>query len=447
MHRKILNGCLAFTFLLSTLVAQTSAASAMSLIRDAETEHVLRTFAEPVFEAAGLQPKAVRLHIINDNRINAFVAGGQRMFIHTGLIYESETPGMLIGVMAHETGHIAGGHLSRIQNEAKGATAPMIISLLLGVGAIIAGAGDVGAAVIAGGQTVAQRSILQYSRVQEAAADQAAITYLDRLGWSGKGMLRTFEIFRDQELLSGRYQDPYLRSHPLSSDRLAALEDRVGKSPYTEKKDPEEWVIALDMVKAKLHGFIDQPAATYRRFPESDQSAPARYARTVAYHKEGRLKEALVEVDSLIAELPGSPFLRELKGQVLFESGKAAQSLKPYREAVALAPTSGLLHLALAQAMIEVGDDSLLTDAVGHLNYARRYESDYPLIYHQMALAHARLGNEGLASLATAERFYLSGALPDARVHAKRAQQYLPEGSPTWLRAEDILQTKRPSRG
>lgn len=447
MYRKILNGCLAFTFLFSTLVAQTSAASAMSLIRDAETEHVLRTFAEPVFAAAGLQPKAVRIHIINDNRINAFVAGGQRMFIHTGLIYKSETPGMLIGVMAHETGHIAGGHLSRIQNEAKGATAPMIISLLLGVGAIIAGAGDVGAAVIAGGQTIAQRSILQYSRVQESAADQAAITYLNKLGWSGKGMLRTFEIFRNQELLSGRYQDPYLRSHPLSSNRLAALENRVAKSPYTDRKDPESWVVALDMVKAKLHGFIDEPEATYRRFPESDQSAPARYARTVAYHKEGRLKEALHEVDSLIEELPGSPFLRELKGQVLFESGKAKLALKPYKEAVALAPTSGLLHLALAQAMIEVGDDALLDEALIHLNYARRYESDYPLIYHQIALAQARLGNEGLASLATAERFYLSGALPDARIHAKRAQQYLSEDSPTWLRAEDILQTKRRRKG
>ena len=325
--------------MLSTLIAMTMAvtvaysvpAQAAGLIRDAETEYLMRAFADPIFRAAGLDPKAVKIHLINDSSLNAFVAGGQRMFLHTGLIQQSDRPNMLIGVIAHETGHMAGGHLSRTQQALKSASVPIIVSTLLGIGAIVAGAGDAGFALIAGGQTLAQRDMLSYSRIQEASTDQAAVTYLDQVGWSGRGMMDTFYLFRDQEVLSERQQDPYLRSHPLSSQRLSALEERVLNSPFVDVPDPPEWVAAFDMIKAKLHGFIDRPAITFRRFPTSDTSVPARYARAVAYHKMGDITRAMGEIEPLLAAMPNNPFIWELKGQVLFESERISCSLSPGR--------------------------------------------------------------------------------------------------------------------
>ncbi len=426
--------------LLLALSVLSTPAHALGLIRDAETEYMLREFSEPIFKAAGLNPDAVRIHLVNAKSLNAFVAGGQRMFIHTGLILESDRPNMLIGVIAHETGHMAGGHLSRTQDALKGASAPMIVSTLLGIGAIAAGAGDVGMALITGGQTLAQRNFLQYSRIQEASADQAAVTYLDRVGWSGEGMMDTFYLFRGQEVLSERQQDPYLRSHPLSTQRLSALEDRVTKSPFYDAKDPPEWVAAFNMIKAKLYGFLDRPDLTFRRFPPSDQSLPAHYARAVAHHKRGDPANALKELAPVLQAMPNNPFVWELQGQILFENGKVRESIPPYERAVELAPSSPLLHVGLAQSLIATEDAALTEKALDHLQTAQQHDKEDSRSFQQAAIAYARLGDYGNAELATAERFYILGQLPRAKEHAKRAQIELPSGSPGWLRAEDILQ-------
>jgi predicted Zn-dependent protease len=419
-----------------------STVQAAGLIRDAETEFMLREFGEPIFKAAGLNPDAVRLHIVNDNSLNAFVAGGQRMFIHTGLMLKSDRPNMLIGVMAHETGHMAGGHLSRTQDALKGASAPIILSTLLGIGAIVAGAGDVGMALITGGQTLAQRNFLQYSRIQEASADQAAVTYLDRVGWSGEGMMDTFYLFRGQEVLSERQQDPYLRSHPLSTDRLSALEDRVTTSPFFDVKDPPQWIAGFDMVKAKLWGFLDNPALTFRRFPSSDQSLPAHYARSVAFHRQGDAPRALAELEPVLTAMPNNPFAWELKGQILFENGRVEESIAPQRRAVELAPNSPLLRVGLAQSLIATETRDNTIEGLEHLQFAERFDNENSRAFHQASIAYARLGEYGNAELATAERFYVLGQLPRAKQHAKRAQDELSSGSPGWLRAEDILQEK-----
>ncbi|MEQ9520249.1 MAG: M48 family metalloprotease [Parvibaculum sp.] len=425
--------------LVAALVAFSAPAHALGLVRDAETEYLLREFSTPIFKAAGLQADAVNIHLVNANTLNAFVAGGQRMFIHTGLILEADRPNMLIGVIAHETGHMAGGHLSRTQEALAGASTSTIISAILGIGAIAAGAGDVGMALITGGQTLAQRQFLQYSRMQESSADQAAVTYLDRVGWSGKGMMDTFYLFRGQEVLSDRQQDPYLRSHPLSGDRLSALEDRVLTSPYADVKDSEEWMFAFNMVKAKLYGFLDRPDLTFRRFPATDNSIPAHYARAVAHHKRGDLARATAELAPIIAALPDNPWVAELHGQILFESGKVAESIAPYRRAVELAPNSPLLRVGLAQSLIATEDLALTNEAIEQLEIARQSDGENATAYHQASIAYARVGDFGNAELSTAERFYAIGDLSRSQQHARRAQSELPAGSPGWLRAEDIL--------
>eukprot|EP00435_Cladocopium_sp_Y103_P076773 s1_g512.t1 len=427
---------------MALVVAMPTSAQAMGLIRDAETEYLMRAFSDPIFKAAGLDPKAVKIHLINNSSLNAFVAGGQRMFLHTGLIQQSDRPNMLIGVIAHETGHIAGGHLSRTQQALRSASVPVIISTLLGVGAIVAGAGDAGLAIITGGQTLAQRDFLSYSRAQEASADQAAITYLNRIGWSGRGMMDTFYLFRGQEVLSERQQDPYLRSHPLSTQRLSALEDRVLSSPFADVPDPPEWIAAFEMIKAKLHGFIDRPAVTFRRYPATDTSIPARYARAVAYHKLGDVARATGELEPLLAAMPNNPFVWELKGQILFESGKVEESVGPYRRSVELAPNSPLLRVGLAQSLIGLEREAETIEALEQLEIAHRFDQENSRAYQQAAIAYARLGDYGNAELSTAERFYVIGQLPRAKQHAARAQVELNEGSPGWLRAEDILQEK-----
>ncbi len=427
---------------LTMMVTFSAPAQAISLIRDAETEYLMREFSNPIFKAAGLDPDAVKIHLVNDSSLNAFVAGGQRMFLFTGLIQQSDRPNMLIGVIAHETGHMAGGHLSRTQQALKSAAVPVIVSTLLGIGAIVAGAGDAGFALITGGQTLAQRDFLSYSRVQEASADQAAVTYLDRVGWSGRGMMDTFYLFRGQEVLSERQQDPYLRSHPLSTQRLSALEDRVLRSPFVDVQDPPEWVAAFEMIKAKLHGFIDRPALTFRRFPASDTSLPARYARAVAYHKMGDVARATAELEPLLVAMPNNPFVWELKGQILFESGKIAESVDPYRRAVALAPNSPLLRVGLGQSLIGLEREKETIEGLEQIEISLRSDKENSRAYHQAAIAYARLGDYGNAELSTAERFYAVGQLPRAKQHAARAQVELNEGSPGWLRAEDILQEK-----
>jgi len=432
----------ALAVMMAVLIALPAPVQAAGLIRDAETEYLMREFSNPIFRAAGLDPSVVRIHLVNDSSLNAFVAGGQRMFIHTGLIQQSDRPNMLIGVIAHETGHMAGGHLSRTQQALKSAAVPIIVSTLLGIGAIVAGSGDAGMAIITGGQTLAQRDYLQYSRIQEASADQAAVTYLDQVGWSGRGMMDTFYLFRGQEVLSDRQQDPYLRSHPLSTQRLSALEDRVLKSPFVDAQDSPAWIAAFDLIKAKLHGFIDRPALTFRRFPLTDTSIPARYARAVAFHKQGDLARALTEIEPLLEAMPNNPFIWELKGQVLFENGKIEDSIAPYRRSVELAPDSPLLRVGLAQSLIGLEREKETIEGLEHLEIARRSDAENSRAYHQAAIAYARLGDYGNAELSTAERFYVLGQLPRAQQHAKRAQNEMNSGSPGWLRAEDILQEK-----
>jgi len=413
-------------------------ARAFSLINDSETEGLLRDYSMPIWHASGIDPNAVGVYLVNDNTINAFVSNGQRLFINTGLITEVETPSELIGVIAHETGHMAGGHLTRSNEAISGMAMPYYASMLLGIGAIAAGSPDAGMAILAGGAQLAQRGILSYSREQEARADQAGATFLERAGLSGKGMMDLFESFRDQEALSDTQQDPFVRSHPISEDRLSALEDRVTSSRFYDKLDSPESIERLKLVQAKLHGFMDDPQLTFNRYPESDKSLYAHYARTVAYHKMGKLDASLAELQMCIDKQPRNPYFWELKGQVLFESGMIEPSIEAYRKSVSLKPGDSFLELGLGQSIL--GRDSVpaAQEAIPHLQSAIKTRPDLAFPYYQLSVAYGRLNQIGMAELATAQYFDVTGRVEEARMHAIRASQLLKNGSPDWLRAQDI---------
>lgn len=436
-----------FSVILLVAVGQTKA-QAFSLINDSETEALLADYSLPIWRASGIDPNAVSIYLVNDQTINAFVSGGQNLFINTGLITQSETPSELIGVIAHETGHMAGGHLTRSAEAMQGAALPYYASMILGIGAIAAGAPDAGMAIIAGGAQIVQRGVLSYSREQESRADQAGATYLERAGLSGKGMLDLFSSFRDQEALTDTQQDPFVRSHPISEDRLAALQDRVESSPYFDRKDSPESIERFKLVQAKLHGFIDDPVYTFNRFPSSDNSIYAHYARTVAYHKMGKLDTALKELEPLLAEQPKNPYFWELKGQVLFESGKIEPSIVAYRHALSLKPKDAFLELGLAQSILARDSDAAAKEAIPHLETSIRVRPNLSFPYYQLSLAYGRLDNIGMAELATAQYHDVRGNTEEARMHAIRAQKLLKRGSPDWIRAQDIATAERdPRRG
>ncbi|MCP5432594.1 MAG: M48 family metallopeptidase [Alphaproteobacteria bacterium] len=426
-------------------------AAAISGIRDAEIEHLLHDMCDPILRAAGLDPKAVNFYILNDPSLNAFVANGQNIFLHTGLILAAETPNELIGVVAHETGHISGGHLVRSSEAMSGATVPLLISMIAGIAAAAAGAPDVGTAIMVGSQTIAQRSVLAYSRGQESAADQAAVKFLDATGQSGRGILAFFDRFRDQEVLSGRTQDPYVRTHPLSSDRIAALDYIVKQSPNYETKDRPEFVARFALAKAKLRGFLERQDLVLQRYPLTDKSEPAHYARAIAYYRIPDLPAALKEVDALIAADPKDPFYQELKGQILFENGRIAEAIPFHREAVRLAPNEPLLHVNLGQAILGLEDQrltpALVAEARGTLQEAMKGEPDNPFAWRQLAIAYAYEGDEPMAALATAERFYYSGQAREAGQFAQRALRDLPVGSVPYNRANDIVNAVRGAAG
>lgn len=424
----------------SLATATNASAEKSSFIRDAEIENTIRTFVTPVFQAAGLEPSAVEVYIVNDPTLNAFVAGGQKIFVNTGLLTKVNTPSALIGVLAHEAGHIAGGHLVRTHEELRNIRAQQIISTVLGAAIGIGSRrGDVGGAVVAGGQDVAMRSLLQYSRTQEYAADAAAMRYLDATGQTTEGMLNFMKVFEDQELLGPRHQDPYLRTHPMSHERILAMREHVARSPYSGRPESPVFVAMLARLKAKLIGFINSPGQTLRMYPESDTSVAARYARAIAYYRRPELDRALPLVDGLIAESPQDPYFQELKGQILFENARIAESIEPYTASVRLLPTSGLLRLNLARAQLEMNDPALLDDAVTNLQAALNGENESAFVWRQLAIAYGRQNNMAMSAMAMAEEALLRGDKKAARFHAGKAETLLPAGSPAALKAQDIL--------
>ena len=428
-------------------VALTHAAAqarSISLIRDSEVENSIRVWSTPLFEAAGLVPDDVQIVLVNDRQLNAFVAGGQRLFLHTGLLLRSENVLQVVGVIAHETGHIAGGHLARLQDQLKSATATMIAAIVLGVAAGVAtGRGEAIGAGVGAGLTLAERNFLSYTRTQEASADQAGVTFLEQNGLSAQGMMEFFDILAKQEAMLAARQDPYLRSHPLTKERLDFVRNFVAASRFGKTPAPPEWVEQHKRMKAKLFGFIEPVSRTLVTYKEGDPDVSARYARAVALYRKPDLPNAIKVIDGLIAQEPDNPFFHELKGQMLFENGRAAEALPEYERAVRLLPKSGLIRVDLARAQIELNRPELDQKAIGHLNEALRQESDNATAWRQLAIAYGRGGQIGMAALALGEEAMIQGDYRVAIGQAQRAEHLLPAGSPPHLRAQDLQANAR----
>jgi predicted Zn-dependent protease len=420
-------------------------------LRDTETEQLLRDYTRPILRTAGLEKQNIQPVIINNGTFNAFVADGRRIFVNYGAILQSETPNQLIGVLAHETGHLAGGHLAKLREQLAQAQTQMIIAMLLGAGAMVAGArsgntnnglGSAGAAAVAGPQEMVRRSLLSYQRQQEENADRAGVKFLTATGQSAKGMYETFKRFTSESLFAARGADPYLQSHPMPAERVAALEELARASAYWDKKDDPALQLRHDMIRAKISAFMERQDTVYRRYPLSNDSTPARYARAITTYLHGDLRSALTQIDALIQQQPGNAYFYELRGQALLEGGKPAEAIAPLRRAVQLSNSAPLIEMLLGQALVATENKAYTDEAVAILRAAVARESEAPLGYTQLAMAYGRKGDYAEADLASAQAAFLRGDNKTARELASRAKTRFAIGTPGWVKADDIVSTK-----
>jgi predicted Zn-dependent protease len=424
--------------LVLTLPMPGRAAAGLALVRDAEIEEMLTSVATPILEAAGMAPTDVRFFIVNDPQLNAFVAGGSNLFINTGLLMRTEHVGQLAGVIAHEIGHIAGGHLSRVGTAQNRAAVEVIAATVLGAAAAVAGAPALGTAIITGGQTLAQGDFLSFTRSQEQSADQAALTYLERAAIPADGLAEFFRILDQQNLLSASRVSPFLQSHPLTRDRITFVDDRVRRAHEGGDGGPKlplEWEVAHRRMVAKLGAFLEDPGKSLQQY--QGDSLEARYARSIAYYRQPDIDRAVAEIDGLIADYPADPYFHELKGQMLFENGRVAAAVAPYREAAEL-DSHPLIQIGLARALIETGDADDTAAAVGYLETAVRGEPTSADAWRLLGIARGRAGAIGASSVALAEWALLVGKPEDAELHARRAEGHIRKGDPEWLHLQDV---------
>lgn len=449
------------TGLAAALISSTSA-DAAGLIRDAETESLIRIYAKPIFNAAGLGSQGIRIHIVNDRSFNAFVVDGHNMFMHAGTLMSAKTPNQVIGVIAHESGHITGGHLARLRTQMQKAKSAALMLQILGLAAMAAGAvagipgvGQAGMGVAYGGQDAAIRSLLAYRQDEESSADQAGITFLNATKQSGRGMIETFE-FMQSKIMGVQGINPYLQTHPMPQQRLAQLRELVASSPYHDNVDPPELGFRHDLMKAKLFGFLDEPQTVLNRYPKTDLSLPAMYARAIATYRQSGVQAAMPQLDALIAAKPDWPYFYEIKGQFLFESGNPAAAVPPLRESVRLSPNEPLLRVMLGQALLGTNDRKLVDEAITNLRTALAREETSAMGYRQLAAAYARKAEAvqaagakkqfmAQAELASAEAYFYEGQLRLAKQQAKRAKAGFVDGTPNWIKADDILAFQVPS--
>ncbi len=420
------------------VMAAAGPASAQSTIRDTEIEGIIRGWSDPVFDAMGLEPSEVEVLLVNDRELNAFATRGRIMGINTGLILRTKNAGELLGVIAHEAGHIKNRHTLRDGAQSAGMQ-PFLMSMALGALAIAAGEPGAGAALLSSGQYFGTLGALRYMQGQEGEADITAARGLEAAGESGRGLVQFFENFRSQEVFSDARRYPYFRSHPMSGQRIEALRRPVeGASHYNDRESPER-TAQHALITAKIHAFMDAPTQTLRTYLETDTSFPARYARAIAWYRDGQTQRALDATDALIEGDIENPYLWELKGQILFEEGRPREAIDAHREAVRLKPDAPLLRVNLAHALIETNDSANLEEAVDQLKRAVAREDDNTMGWRLLSQAYASQGKEGEARLASAEFYYAAGGREQATQFALRARDMLPSGSMEWRRAMDIV--------
>jgi predicted Zn-dependent protease len=439
----------AFAGRLMLLIALSFALSArpvmaQAILRDAETESFLNDLERPIIEAAGLRPENVQIVLIQDKEINAFVAGGQTVFIHSGLIQAADNANEVQGVIAHELAHITHGDVIRIDEGVKQATGIMILTMVLGALAMAAGGGEAGAGIMAAGQQAAMGKFMAFTREQESAADQTGAAFLNKAGITGKGMLSFFAKLQNQEMrLAIPQDDPFSRDHPLTGERITALENILKESPAWDKPIEPKLSERFQLVKAKLFGYVNDPKVTMIKYPEKDQSLAAHYARAYAWHKAAYPDKADAEAEALVKARPDYPFFYELQGQILLESGRPREALASLRKAVALAPNQPLIAAILGHALISTEDNANYSEAKRVLRAAVARDNENPFAWYQLGIVYEHEGDEPRAALATAERYNLEENAPLAFASAQQALVGLPTGTPDWIRAQDIAMVSR----
>jgi predicted Zn-dependent protease len=414
-------------------------AQGISLLRDTETEDMLKSFEAPLAKAAGLQPGDVHMYLVGDPEVNAFAAEGQNIFVMSGIILDCKTPNELIGVLAHETGHIAAGHISRTGVGMEHAMVPMLLSMVLAAAAMAMGAGDAGMAIIGAGSAIAQAQMAAFTRVQESTADQIALKLLAATHQSPMGLYRTFERFAIEQAQSAYKIDKYAVDHPIGQERLGDIETGVNASPWRDVKDPPQVTHTYEMVQAKLAGFTLPVSQALDRYPESNNSEPARYARAMIYLRKPDLQKALAATNSLIQDEPNNPFFYEVLGQIYVSMAKPMMAIPAYQKSVDLRPNAPQLRLGLAVAQLATEDARLAGAALLNLKAASLVENDDVFTWYETAQAYSMLKNEPMANLSTAEAYYSAGAIRQAGIFAIRARRGLEQGSPDWVRANDIV--------
>ncbi len=426
-----------FLVLLSLLAASPSWAAGPSLIRDEEIEQSLKTMSRPIFNQSGLSAETVRFVIVDNAEPNAFVAGGQNIFLHTGLVLETQSPDELFGVIAHESGHIAGGHLFRGQAEVSNLSLQAMFASILGVAvAIGAHAPDAGIAIGSAASSITTRDFLRHTRTQEGAADQAAVRFLRGADLPVAGLLRFMQKLESQELLPESEQSQYVRTHPLTQDRVDFLRQIVTEKPPGTM--PEAWHELHRRLKAKLTGYLFPDRALQNK----ENSVAAEYARAIAWFRKGQVQKALALLDPLLQAEPENPYFHELKGQILFESGRIEDAVAAYARAVELAPFSGLIRVAYAHSLLESKTDSKarLDEAVHQLTLALDREKRISEPHYLLAVAYGKQGFEGLSRLHLAEEALMQNRRAFAKREAGLAKTHLKKGTPSWQRAQDILE-------
>ena len=434
----------AFLFCALAILAVARPVVAQTLIRDADIEYALAEIANPLITAAGLSPRRVKVLLINDDSMNAFVVDSRHVFVHSGLMLRMDSAAQLQSVIAHELAHISNGHIARRTANARAAGAGQGLGFLLGLATALAGSPEAGLGIAAGTQSSTLRNFLAHTRAEEASADQSSVSYMVAAGADPRAAIEVLGLFRGQEALSVGRQDPYVRSHPLTSDRIRALQAAAARYPVPETNQLHQyWFLRAQQ---KLEAFIRAPSYTLRRIPRNDTGHIANMGRAVAYLRDSDAARAVDFIDRAISERPSDPFLVELKGQIYFDSRQYQEAVRSYRSAVAALPSHPLLLAGLGRALLALNTKSSNSEALAVLERARGRDPLDGRMMRDLALAYARAGNNAMASLTTAERYTLSGNLGDARVHAQRAAGQLPRGSAAWNRAQDVLRGTEAAR-
>jgi predicted Zn-dependent protease len=443
VFRVGLAAALATSLVLRPGLAAAQFAPGDTLIRDTEIEETLRRDVTPIFTAAGIAPKGIQIILVGSKEPNAS-AGPGVMMVTTALILQAKNPNELQGVMAHEVGHLAGGHSFRSGDGQRAGMVPMILTMGLGVLAAIAGAGDAAAGLISSAPYFGALGYAGYGREQESRADQAGATYMEKAGLSARGLADFLDNNRYQEVFAQYRRYKYFIDHPLSSDRVESLQNRVVALPHYYAKDPPEALSEHEIMKAKLDGFIN-PQVSLTKYDEKDTSYPARYARAIAYYQLKEPEKALKRVDALLVDQPNNPYLWELKGQIMFEFGQVEGAEAPQRKSVELKPDGPLLRVNLAQTLIAIGDKKKTEEGIAELKKALVQEEDNAVAWRILAEGYDKHGDEGLARLATAEYEFNIGDMKQARQFAIRARERLPKDGPDWRRATDIVLVSKPT--